>query len=182
MWTQPQRWVRRIGTVSCLVMVSFGAASPARAQEPQPSTFIKDVAKAVALDPTTYAPAIISYDATVRDWKTSQPLFRNGYLEQNPRYTTSGLPYDAPLTYSDGNRRIMFDTLTNLGTSAVHNAFERSLERGLVTRYPQHRKLIGALGWAERISFSVGMSYVLSIEHYRQAESNAAQAAALGLR
>jgi hypothetical protein len=155
---------------------------PALAQEAQPSTFVKDVVKQVVLDPTTYAPAIISYDATIRDWNTSQPLFRNGYLERNPRYTVTGLPYDVPLSYNDGNRRIMFDTLRNLGTSAAHNAFERSLEKGLVTRYPQHRKLIGVLGWAERISFSVGMSYVLSIQHYRQAQSNAAQATALGLQ
>lgn len=149
------------------------------AQEREPS-FLAAVAKQVALDPTTYAPAIIAYDGTVRDWTTSQVFFRNGFLEANGRFTISGLPYDAPLSYSDGHRRILIDAMTTLEMSVVNNFTGRVLERMLIERHPGHRKLVRTLGWIERISFSVGMSYVMSVEHYRQAQDNTRRAAALG--
>jgi hypothetical protein len=152
------------------------------AQETERSPFLADIAKQVILDPTTYAPAIIAYDGTMRDWKTSQPFFRNGFLEANRRYTVSGWPYDVPLSYSDGNRRIFFDALTNLEVSVLNNATARVFERLLIERYPNHRKMVRTLGWIERVSFGVGMSYVLSAQHYRQADLNAQRAAQLGYR
>jgi hypothetical protein len=180
---QPRSCQRIVGALVCLTAIWWAGGTALTAQEPEsPSSFAGSVAKQVALDPSTYAPAVIAYDAAIRDWKTSQPLFQSGFIERNSHYTRSGLPNDAPLTYGDGNRRIFFDSLAILGASAAHNALERTVERGLVTRYPEHRRLIGALGWVERISFGVGMAYVLSNEHYRQAEVNAAQARALGLR
>ena len=184
MQTQQPRLGRQIvGVALCLSVICCGAAGDLFAQEQErPSSVVKDIVKEVVLDPTTFAPSIIAYDATIRDWKTSQPFFKNGFVEQNSRYTITGLPNDRPLNYGDGNRRIFLDAMTTLGTSLAHNALERTIERGLVERHPEHRRLIRTLGWVERISFGVGMSYVLSIEHYRQAQANAAQASALGLR
>ena len=184
MATQRQRLRRRIaGTVLSLAMICGGAVSGLAAQEQDSSSsFVKDVIKQVVIDPTTYAPSAIAYDATIRDWKTSQPFFRSGFVEHNSRYTISGLPNDVPLHNRDGNRRIFVDAVATLGMSAAHNALERTIERGLLTRYPNHGRLIGVMGWIERVSFGVGTAYVLSIEHYRQAQANAAQGKALGLR
>jgi hypothetical protein len=45
------------------------------------------LAKSVALDPTTYAPAGLSYESSRMDWTTSYVFFQHGWLERNPRYT-----------------------------------------------------------------------------------------------
>lgn len=171
------------GAVSvAFVLTVVCAPANANAQERTQSSFLSDIAKQVVFDPTTYAPAIIAYDGTMRDWNTSQPFFRNGFVEANQRYTVSGLPYDTPLSYSDGHRRILLDALTTLEVSVVNNAAARVFERVLMERYPNHRKAVRTLGWIERVSVGVAMSYVLSAEHYRQAQINTQRAAALGYR
>src|SRR3981081_690868 len=87
------------------VMLSLGilciATSNAIAQDQAPSSFMGTIVKQVVLDPTTYAPAVIAYDATVRDWKPSQPFFNNGFMEQNQRFTISGRPNDVPVAYGE---------------------------------------------------------------------------------
>lgn len=138
--------------------------------------------KQIVLDPTTYAPAIFSYESTKLDWDTSQVFFRNGYVEGNPRYTTSGLPNDTPLPYGRGDRKIMVDTLQNLGGSMAHNFVERSMEQLLLERYPDHPKLVKTIGWIERSVFASYWSYRLSATHFRQWKWNEQQAAALGLK
>jgi hypothetical protein len=154
--------------------------SNATAQDQQQPSSLTTLVKQVVLDPTTYAPAVIAYDATVRDWNTSQPFFRNGFMELNPRFTISGLPNDVPVSYSDGRRRILSDAVGNLGLSLFNNFTERVFERTLMTRYPEHRKLVRTAGWIERLAFGASMSYVLSAQHYRQARSNALIARELG--
>jgi hypothetical protein len=165
-----------------LTVVSSVSVAKVAAQNAERPSFAGEITKQVLFDPTTYAPAIIAYDATIRDWNTSQPFFRNGFLERNPRYTISGFPYDRPLSYDDGHRRIAVDALSNFGSSVVHNATERALERMLIKRYPDRHKLVRTLGWIERAAFGVTMSYVLSSAHYHQAELNQARAGELGLR
>jgi hypothetical protein len=128
--------------------------------------------KGVAFDPTTYAPVVIAYYATVRDWNTSQPLFEHGMYEMNPRFTVSGLPNDKPISHADGKRQIFGDAFLNLDVSAVSNAAEQVVERMLVKRYPDHRKLVRGLGWVQRIALSSYLSYQLSIQHFRQAQLN----------
>jgi hypothetical protein len=162
-------------------MSSFPLASATAQDHQQPSPVIS-IVKEEVLDPTTYAPAVIAYDATVRDWNTSQPFFRNGFTELNPRFTISGLPNDVPVSYSDGRRRILSDAVGNLGLSLFNNFTERVFERTLMTRYPEHRKMVRTAGWIERVAFGASMSYVLSAQHYRQARSNALIARELGYR
>ena len=58
----------------------------------QQPPFVWSVAKSVLLDPTTYAPAAMSYTALRMDWNSSQPLFRAGYVEHNYLFTVSGRP------------------------------------------------------------------------------------------
>jgi hypothetical protein len=81
----------------------------ASAQESSDGSAVGSIFKRVVFDPTTYAPAIIAYDGTMRDWNTSQPFFRNGYFERNERFTLSGLPNDRPVSYEAGRRRILND-------------------------------------------------------------------------
>jgi hypothetical protein len=155
----------------CCLSSTTWAQDQEKSSTPQPS-FVWDITKKVIFDPTTYAPAAVSYDATVRDWNTSQPLFRNGFLEHNPRFTISGLPNSRPVSYSEGNRRILSDAFANFGVSLASNFTSRIVERALIERYPEHRKLVKTLGWVERIGLGAYASYVLSVDHYRQANIN----------
>jgi hypothetical protein len=143
---------------------------------------IGDTVKRVIFDPTTYAPAIIAYDATMREWNTSQPFFRAGYMVHNERFTLTGRPNDVPMSYGDGQRRILTDALMNLQMSVVNNVADQLFERMLMTSFPEHRKLVRTLGWIERVTFASYMSYQLSAQHYRQAAWNAERAQQLGLR
>ena len=157
------------GLFAALILISPFRAS---AQEQKQPSIVMDIVKRVAIDPTTWAPGIIAYDATYRDWQTSQPLFQHGFYEHNPHFTASGLPNDVPMSHGAGNRRIAADALGNLGTSVVNNLTGNAIERVLVERYPEHRRLCRTLGWVERISFASYMSYRLSIEHFRQTQWN----------
>ena len=87
-----------------------------------------------------------------------------------------------PLPYAEGKKRILADAAANLGMSALNNLTGRVFERMLTERYPEHRKIVRAVSWIERISFGVYMSYMLSKDHYRQAELNATRAQQLGYR
>lgn len=161
-------------TVGVLILASVLGLAPASAlaQAEQSRPFTWDVARAVLIDPTTYAPALISYEAIRQDWKTSQILFENGWLEQNPRFTVSGKPYDVPVSYDEGTRRIRSVAFTVFGYSTINNVSAGVLERLLVARYPRRRTLIRALSWAERVAFASLLTYRNSADHFRQASSN----------
>jgi hypothetical protein len=148
------------------------APASACAQAEQPRAFAWDVARATLIDPTTYAPALISYAAIRQDWKTSQILFANGWVEQNPRFTVSGRPNDTPVGYDEGIKRIRGTALTIFRYSVVNNVGAGIVERLLVTRYPQRKRLIRALSWGERIAFASLLAYTESADHFRQASTN----------
>jgi hypothetical protein len=168
----------RLATVptALLLLSATGATAQDRVERP----FIADVITRVVLDPTTYAPAALAYDATMRDWRTSQPFFQHGFHESNARFTISGLPNDVAVSYGAGQRIIFRDALESLQRSAVNNLSEQIIERLLVNKYPNHRKMIRAVGWAQRISFASFKAYQLSAPHYRQAGQNERVAAQLG--
>ena len=171
------RVLSTLTVVAALVLFSSASAS---AQEPDRSSAVGDVIKGVVFDPTTYAPAIIQYDATMRDWKTSQPFFQHGYVERNARFTISGRPNDLPLSYGSGKNLILRDTLTTLGVTAAQNLTSRIVEQALLARYPNHPKVVKTIGWVQRIAVASLMSYKLSAPHYRQAAFNQQHARELG--
>ena len=150
------------------------------AQDRKRGSFVGSVFTRVVVDPTTYTPALLGYDATIRDWNSSQPFFQHGFREANERFTISGLPNDVPVSYAAGRRIILADALVSLERSVVNNVAEQIVERMLVQRFPNHRKLVRTLGWAQRISFASFKSYRLSIQHYRQASQNERLAMQLG--
>ena len=163
-----------------LLLVSL-APSATIAQTGEPSrSFAWDVSRAVLIDPTTYAPAVISYHATRWDWRTSQVFFANGWVEENPRFTVSGKPADVPVSYDEGSRRILRTALTLVGYSAVNNAAAGVAERLLLARYPRRKTLIRTLSWAERIAFAAVLTYRNSADHLRQATDNRRLARELG--
>jgi hypothetical protein len=92
----------------------------------------------------------------------------------------SGLPNDVAVSYGAGQRIIRADTLESLKRSAINNLAEQFIERVLVNKYPNHRKFIRGVGWAQRISFASFKAYRLSAPHYRQAAQNAQLAEQLG--
>ena len=155
--------------------------SPARSQQPESSRpFAWDVARAVLIDPTTYVPAIVSNEAMMRDWKTSQVLFAHGWYETNPRFTITGLPSDVPVSYDEGSRRIHHISWRVLQYSVLNNAAAGIGERLLIQRYPRRKTLIRTLSWIERISYAAFITYHNSAQHFRQAENNRRLARELG--
>jgi hypothetical protein len=173
-------------TILLVLMISV-LATPAAAQDRDrdvraDENTVWSVAKGVLLDPTTYAPAAVSYTATKLDWNTSQVFFQNGFVERNPRFTVTGRSGDAPISFQAGNSRILGDSLAILQISALHNAGSQVLERVLLAKNPEHRKLIKTLGWVERIAVSSYWSYTLSEQHWRQWRANQDMAQSLNLR
>jgi hypothetical protein len=157
-----------------LVLLSMMILTPAiaSAQADTDSNVFWDVTKAVLFDPTTYAPATLSYTSMKMDWDSSQTLFRNGWVEQNQRFTISGRPNDLPVSYNEGNRRIRQMALLHLQESLVNNAAANIFERVLADKYPQHRTLFKVLSWTERIAFASYVSYMASANHFRQNDRN----------
>jgi hypothetical protein len=149
-------------------------------QEQDAALSPRALAAAIALDPTTYAPAVSSYASARLDWDSSQPLLRNGFLEANPRFTISGRPQDAAISYEAGKGRILGDAFVVLELSALNNLIERVALQTLSQRYPEHRKLIRRVGFIERIAVASLMSYQLSEAHLRQWRANQDLARQLG--
>jgi len=165
-----------------LVATIILTPSVASAQNDTGSSVFWDVTKSVVLDPTTYAPAALSYTSLKMDWNSSQPLFRNGWVEQNHRFTLSGRANDKPISYADGNRKIRQMALLHLQESVINNVAANVFERLLAEKYPQHRKLFKALSWVERIAFASYVSYLASANHFKQAERNRQLALQYGYR
>src|SRR5687767_8550784 len=155
-----------------MVAMLLGIAPASALAQGGERPFAWDVARAALIDPTTYAPALISYEAIRQDWKTSQILFANGWLEENPRFTASGRANDVPVGDGEGMSRIRRASLTTLQHSVVNNVSARVVERLLVARYPHRKRLIRALSWAERIAFASLLTYNNSADHIRQASTN----------
>ena len=157
-------------------------ASPASAQEQAEAPLLTGVVKAVFLDPTTYAPALVAWEATRLDWRSSQVFFRLGWTEHNARFTTSGLRDDTAVGYAAGNRTIAVDALENLCLSVVNNSSSRLAERLLIRRYPARRTLIRTVGWIERIAFASYWTYQQSAGHFQQWQENERRARQFGYR
>jgi len=178
MLTRQQRWCTRaaVALVLCLTPLS------ATAQDRQQPSLLTDVAKRVLLDPTTYAPAILEYDATMRDWNSSQAFFQNGFAESNWHFTVTGRANDTAVGYEAGRRQILHDALMHLQVTAVHNVASGVIEHVLIDRYPERRRLLRTIGWIERMAFSSWTAYQLASPHYRQWRENERLARQLGYR
>jgi hypothetical protein len=171
-----------LGWIFLFVFAVVFTPNVVSAQESGRSNVAVDLAKAVLLDPTTYAPATLSYASQRMDWKTSQVLFNAGWLEHNARFTVSGRPDSAPISFEAGNSQIRRDALAHLQESMVNNLSTQIFERVLAQKYPEHRKLLKALGWVERISFSSYVSYLASVDHFKQVQKNQEMARAYGIQ
>ena len=165
-----------------VVALMMLAASSVSAQDQDHSSFVPGVLKRVIFDPTTYAPAVVSWEATRLDWRSSQVFFQNGWLEHNPRFTVSGRRDDTAIGYTAGNRQILTDSIGILPLSLVNNASARVVERLLMPRYPNHRKLLRTIGWIERNAVASYWTYRLSAGHFRQWQGNERRARQFGYR
>ncbi len=159
-------WLPCILLFSCLLF-----AHSASAQVDRPSA-ISDVTKQVLTDPTTYLPSAIVYSSMQLDWNSSQPFFRYGFVEDNRRYTRSGLPHDLAIDYGAGNRKIIGDSLAILPASLANNAINRVLQRTLNERFPRQRKLWSTIAWIERAAFASYSASVVSSPHFEQWKKN----------
>ena len=81
-------------------------------------------------DPLSYAPAATLGVAGSLDWASSQPYFRQGWLEANPGFTRSGNRNSQPVQPPVGYRRIVVrEVLPMLATSMAINTFSYWLEQ-----------------------------------------------------
>jgi hypothetical protein len=167
-------------SIAIAAALTMLGSTPAPLQESHPTPLVLDVVKRVALDPTTYAPAIVAWGGTRLDWGSSQIFFQNGWREQNPRFTVSGRGNDIPVGYAAGNRKILKDSVWNLRLSLVNNVSEQLIEGLLIRRYPAHRRLLRTLGWIERIVAASYWAHQLSADHFRQWQANERLARGLG--
>jgi hypothetical protein len=159
--------------MAVIMLWTASTVSAQTAEGPQHAgSFLADLTKDVILDPTTWAPASISFAATQLDWNSSQVFFRQGILERNPRFTVNGLSPGVPISYAKGNRKILGDTLAVLQMSVVNNLSTNLVERVLAKRYPDRRKLLRTLSWIERIAFASYWSHRLSAAHFEQWRTN----------
>jgi hypothetical protein len=137
-------------------------------------------AVAALKDPTTYAPAGMLYVSSQLDWNSSQAFFQRGDVEENPRYTVTGLPHDTPLSYGAGNQQLVADALSVASVSLVNNAIAHFTIDALALRNPEHRKLWKTIGWIERAAVASSLSYLLSVRHFEQWQQNERMAAQRG--
>jgi hypothetical protein len=172
------RAMKRFVILSMMILMPAIASAQAETD----TNLFWDVTKAVVFDPTTYAPAALSYTSMKMDWDSSQTLFRNGWVEQNHRFTISGRPNDRPLSFADGNAKIRNMALLHLQESIINNTAANLFERVLAEKYPQHRKLFKVLSWVERIAFASYVSYAASANHFKQTERNRQLAIQYGYR
>ena len=172
------RAMKRLALITLMILTPAIASAQAETD----SNMFWDVTKAVVFDPTTYAPATLSYTSMKLDWESSQVLFRNGWVEQNRRFTVSGRANDLPISFEDGNKRIRQMAFLHLQESIVNNAAANIFERVLAQKYPQHRTLFKVLSWIERIAFASYVSYAASANHFKQTERNRQLAIQYGYR
>jgi hypothetical protein len=173
----------KISTAFVASFLLLASTVGAQDREPEASrlpSLASDLTKSVVFDPTTYAPAAILYTSMRLDWKTSQPFFAHGFLEANDRYTVSGRSGDVPVSFSQGKRQILTDSLLNLPMSFANNTGSRVVERMLMQRFPSRPKLFRTLGWIERTAFAGYMSNRLAAKHFRQWQENVTTARQLG--
>lgn len=123
-------------------------------------------------DPTTYVTPSLYLHSAHQDWSSSQPYFRAGWLESNPRFTISGQPDSIPVSYEDGEEIIRRDAIQHLAISYIHNTTSRFFQSALERHYPSHKKLIHWVGLMERIGFCSFNAYIYSHQHYHQAHLN----------
>jgi hypothetical protein len=162
---------------AALLLATCGSA---RAQSVERPSVVGGAVKSAALDPTTYAPAAVLYQAMMLDWKSSQALFAHGFVEDNPRYTVNGFAHDVPVSFGAGKTRILRDALMTVPAMFVNNAASQLIERSLVQRHPEHQKALHVLGIVQRISLSALISYRLSSVHFQQWQTNVRMAQQLG--
>ena len=173
--------MKRLLLLSLMMMMTLTPAI-ASAQAEADSNVFWDVTKAVVFDPTTYAPATLSYTSMKLDWDSSQTLFRNGWVEQNRLFTVSGRANDKPVSFADGNKRIRQMAFLHLQESLINNVAANVFERVLAQKYPEHRKMFKVLSWVERIAFASYVSYAASANHFKQTERNRQLALQYGYR
>jgi hypothetical protein len=144
----------------------------ARAGEGSTHSLLGEAFTRVLKDPTTYALPPIVYTAHRLDWDSSQKLFEHGYLEANPKFTLTGRIDDQPISHEAGKRRILRYSAATIGRSMLNNGITAVVERRLIDRAPQHRRLIRALGWLERGMVTAYWSYRLTHNQVSQWRDN----------
>jgi hypothetical protein len=171
----------RCALVGCLAALLLPSADAAAQDPPAPSSF-GSIITTVVRDPSVYAPAAAKYASMQLDWTSSQIFFRHGFIERNKRFTVSGRWNDTPLSYGAGNRRVALHAGAMLGWWTAGNIAERTVEKILIDRFENRRKLVSVAGQAARFAGATFFTYSSSIGHLRQWRRNEQMARQLGFK
>jgi hypothetical protein len=158
----PQRLLTLVIALLCTVLISLLCAQAVFAQ-----SFVADTLK----DATTYVPMVTFYTAERLDWNSSQPHFARGAIEVNPQFTQSGRPFSAPLSYGDGNRKIVRDALQIGALSLANNAVMHLMERHFADT-PERHAAWKRLSRLERFAFASALAFESSRLHFAQWQTN----------
>lgn len=123
----------------------------------------QSVLKKVALDPTTWAPAVTYYVAEKADWNSSQVFFEHGWHEWNKGFTREGVNGGTAVSYSRGLTIMRKRAGLMLAGSIANNVWNQKA-------FVNHKKL----GVAERLLFNGIVGFYLSRSHFVQASDNRA--------
>src|SRR4051812_34434974 len=122
--------IARKELVSAVVLgMALCAPLTAAAQTVDQRVSASSIVRTVLRDPVTYAPALIKYTSMNLDWESSQVFFRNGFVEQNARFTVSGRSKDTPISHGQGSRKVVADSLILLAQTVPEHLAERTLEQ-----------------------------------------------------
>ena len=139
--------------------------------------------KGVIFDPTTYASSCYRLLCDDERLEHVSTVLSEWLSEHNARFTVTGRPDDRAINYVAGRAQILKDAAAAAWAwRGSRNATSRVVEHALLSRYPDHRKVVTTIGWIQRISVASLMSYRLSADHFRQADTNTQRAVELGLR
>ena len=125
-----------------------------------------DTLKKSALDGMTYVTPALLAVSSFGDWNSSQRWFKAGYRETNYRLTISGKPNDIPVSYGEGRKIIIVDTIKIAGWSFAINAGSRGLERVLVRHFPDKKREVKIFTRVARTAASGYAAWYFSKDHF----------------
>lgn len=173
--------MKKAALSSLLFLVLLTGFSQEAMAQNRVAGFIKDVAKDVFVNPTTYGSLGASLLGKGLDWDSSQIFFEHGHGETNPDYAVNG-PGSKAVSHAAGNRRLVVESFLNFGLSIGNNAVISATERLLLTKHPEHQKLVKTIGWIEKVVANGYIVYFSSYRNFKQWQINKNRAQQLGYK
>ena len=183
MVTRQQYWLRCLATSAIITVLLVLTTAQLRlcTGERRPSSPVADIVKGVVLrsnDICARSHQLRCNDARLEHVAAVFPQWLRG-AQRAVSPSADGQTIRRSVTRW-ARTRFSRIRLRHSALAAAQNLSSRLVERALLARYPEHRKMVKTIGWIQRIGLASLMSYHLSAAHYRQAGYNVTRARELG--